>query len=840
MDELEDFMKKGLFLFLISFVIIIMIMLIFSSTISLAVDSVDGVDKELESSKYIIDYNKSMIYRVIPETTVEVFKNNFNIPSDVKVFEDEKCKKEVVSGDIGTGMVLRNETNSKVYQISVIGDFDGNGKITQIELTKIIRHVVGLKEYQLSGCALESADINNDKVVNHIDITLIIRYLVYGELDIEENQEVKSPEIEIVNGTEGNDDWYTSEVEFKVIPNKNQEVEIAKTTYKISGSKVVDETVIDENTVITLAEGTYQISAYTYSKSGFKSLATRKTIKIDETKPEVGKLNLWINEIGGEKYIPDTWTNASVVLQVENGSDKESGHNKTSYYVKDSTNIPEGTTEDKILEENGVYTAVVETVDNAGNKSVAEYIIKIDKNATINPEINVISGEKNEGYDWYISDEVVVQVKNGQQGEDASNIVKTTYIIEGTQNVDETEIEDGGSIVIKENGTFKITAYSYNEAGQRSSGNSIVVKKDNTTPKSPNIEIVSGDYSDVGNWYVSDVILKLKKTEDVDNLAPINKLTYVIEGAQGISETEIEDEDTITINTEGISTVKVYNYNEAGTRSPETIIVISKDTVTPSVANISVKDVKSTEFTLVGEADDLTSGIKKYEFYLDNQLIRSIDSSKEQEEILVQNQTSGVHKAYVIVTDNAGHTKKSEEIDVETGRLLESDIDYVEFVVTKFEITDGDDSQEDYGVTATISDTSLTQNPKYIMINSRVQNAKGTVEGKLRIVRKDGTIVEDLKYFPEDLVIKMSYYANGSGTSFTHESSAIFFGMNLNSQEAGDGNSVDTSLAIKDLKENKFVISEKKLTGTQTYTRTTIQELKSGEMLLPFRIIQEK
>ena len=145
--------------------------------------------RELESNKYIIDNENNVIYRVIPETDVETFKNNFSIPEDIKVFEDEKCETEVVNKYIGTGMVLRNETDNEIYKISVIGDFNTDGKITQIELTNLIRHVVGLKEYQLSSYVLKSADINNDNIVNHIDITLLIRYNVYGELDIEENKE---------------------------------------------------------------------------------------------------------------------------------------------------------------------------------------------------------------------------------------------------------------------------------------------------------------------------------------------------------------------------------------------------------------------------------------------------------------------------------------------------------------------------------------------------------------------------------------------------------------------------------------------------------------------------
>lgn len=992
--------------------------------------------KELESNKYIIDDENKIIYRIIPETGVDVFKNNFSIPEDIKVFENENCENEVIDGYIGTGMVLRNETNNEIYKISVIGDFNSDGKITQIELTNLIRHVVGLKDYRLSGYMLRSADVNNDNEVNHIDITLIIRYNVYGELDIEENQEIKSPDIEIVEGTEGNNEWYTSNVKFRVKENEENVDKIDKTTYKISGSKIQEETEIKEDDIISLDEGTYLISAYTYDKNGFKSLATRKTIKIDTTKPNVGQLDMWLNKVNGERYVQGTWTNQNVILQLVNGSDELSGHAKTTYSVKENENIPEGTIENKVLENNGTYTAIVKTEDIAGNSSTKEYIIKIDKSATSNPDIKVISGDKAQNSDWYNGDSVVLQITNEKQIDGASKIVKTTYKIEGINQVEETEIEDGGTITINENGIYTITAYNINEAGQKSDGVSIVVKKDNTipdapeidvtegtkaedsdwyindislqvkkaeiesylspinkitykiegtkqveeteiddggtitinengiytitvynyneagkksegktvtikkddttlntpiidiiagtknensewykdnvtllvkqaeiesdlapivkmtykiegalqleeteienggsitinrngiymitvynyneagkksektitikrddtTPNAPGIQVIDGNQSSISDWYISDVTLQVKQTEVAVGLSPINKVTYTIDGATNVPETEIVDEGTIKITSEGISTVKVYNYNEAGTKSPEAIIIIKKDTVEPSKSNINAQDIKATSFTLVSEALDDTSGIIKYEFYLDDKLLSTVESSENKVEVVAENLTSGVHKAYVIVTDAAGNTKKSQIIDVKTERLTESEINYFEFVITKNEITNSSGEIVDSGAVSTISDTSLTPIAKYIMINSTEQNIKGTLEGKLRLVRKDGTVVEEFDYLPNDLIINMSYYSNGSGTNFTHEKQAVFFGINLNSQNVGEGQTVNTNITIPNLQENKFILSDKKQTGTQTYTRATIESISLNGENIPFRIVQE-
>ena len=157
----------------ISFVIFLIIMLC-----GIQVRAADTEPQELESTKYIIDETNKIIYRVIPETDVETFKSNFTISEQVKLYKDSKCEEEVTSGIVATGMALKNLTDNSIYEISTIGDFDGDGKIGQVELTNLIRHVVGLQDYQLTGIVEKSADFNNDNKLSIIDITILIRYIV--------------------------------------------------------------------------------------------------------------------------------------------------------------------------------------------------------------------------------------------------------------------------------------------------------------------------------------------------------------------------------------------------------------------------------------------------------------------------------------------------------------------------------------------------------------------------------------------------------------------------------------------------------------------------------------
>lgn len=678
--------------------------------------------------------------------------------------------------------------------------------------------------------------MNNDNKINTIDITIMIRYNVYGELDIEEASRVKSPTIEVTTGTQGTNDWYTSNVGIKIITNEPTET-AGKTTYKITGSKQVAETEIKPNETITLEEGTYQISAYTYSKTGYKSLATRKTIKIDTTLPTVGKLNMWLDERNGSIYTSDTWTLHDVVISLENGNDNQSGHLKTTYSIGENANL----TEDLTLSENGIYNIIVETIDNAGNKNTGKYVVKIDKDLTPAPSVKVISGTKNPGSDWYCSKTVILEVKNEGGTGDNANIVKHTYTMEGTKELSETEVGSDGKITINENGTFIITVYSYNGAGKRSEGTTIMIKKDDTVPEAPKVEIVSGTLSENKTWYISDVTIRVTQSQSAEPLSKINKITYKIEGTNAVAETEIANLGEIKITKDGISRLTVCNYNEAGTPSKEVTLVIQKDATAPT-ASVSAKDIGIDSFTLVGEAADETSGIVTYEFYLDNQLISRINTNVKKLEIPVSGKESGVYKAHIIVKDAAGHTTKSDVIDVQTARLTKNELDYFEIVVTDFKAENGG-KEVQTGATYTISDTSLTNNAKYIMVNSKDLNTSGTVTGKIRLVRNNGDIVEGLDFFPEGLEIEMEFYAYGSGTSFTHRKEANFFGINLNSANVPEKETAETTITISDsndnIGENVFTIVDEKQSGTQTYTRATIREISLNGEKYQFRIVEE-
>lgn len=121
-----------------------------------------------------------------------------------------------------------------------------------------------------------------------------------------------------------------------------------------------------------------------------------------------------------------------------------------------------GETQNSIKQENSLINDIIENY-------IKNNIIKEETPAP--PTLTVISGtEGNNG--WYTSD-VTVEITP------QNKINKTTYILSSSQ--DESEIE-GTSVIITAEGTSTITAYSYNNTGDRSAPATITIKKDSIAP----------------------------------------------------------------------------------------------------------------------------------------------------------------------------------------------------------------------------------------------------------------------------------------------------------------------------------------------------------------------
>ena len=171
-------MKKKL----LSIACIIAILLTNTATLSIAAIAFDEM--------YKVNEDEKLISRIMPETTVEAFTSKTS--EQLTVYKDETKTEKVDTGLIGTGMVVVKDATGEEYTVSVIGDLNGDGKATQVELTNIIRHIVGLENAELTGIKYESADITGDKAVDQRDISKLVKYIVTGELDIDNDNKNQS------------------------------------------------------------------------------------------------------------------------------------------------------------------------------------------------------------------------------------------------------------------------------------------------------------------------------------------------------------------------------------------------------------------------------------------------------------------------------------------------------------------------------------------------------------------------------------------------------------------------------------------------------------------------
>ena len=173
-------------------------------------EKLDYAQSWLDSEDYLVTAEN--ISRISPETLVGNIKSKFN--KEVVVYkqaaegaEQEEVENEIANNDerAATGMKVAVKDATKVdaegdyaYEVSVWGDTNGDGKSNQVDLTTIIRNVVDNEKWELTGVKYISADMAVDNEINEEDVKTSVKYIVYGEKDIPEFDEVEAPTVEIV------------------------------------------------------------------------------------------------------------------------------------------------------------------------------------------------------------------------------------------------------------------------------------------------------------------------------------------------------------------------------------------------------------------------------------------------------------------------------------------------------------------------------------------------------------------------------------------------------------------------------------------------------------------
>ena len=180
---------------------------------------------------------------------------------------------------------------------------------------------------------------------------------------------------------------------------------------------------------------------------------------------------------------------------------------------------------------------------------------------------------------------------------------------------------------------------------------SIIDKKE---PNAPTISL-SGT-AGANGWYKSNVTVTIIAGSDEESGA--NKLRYNITGAQAVEQTDTATGTTsVTISTNGISTITAYTVDKAGNVSTAKTQTINRDNVEP-IANITVGTKTETSIGISVIASDTISGLASngtYKYYLNSE-ISPRETSTSNTYIFSGLTENTSYTLKVVVTDNAGNT----------------------------------------------------------------------------------------------------------------------------------------------------------------------------------------
>ena len=249
----------------------------------------------------------------------------------------------------------------------------------------------------------------------------------------------------------------------------------SSTTYSISGAA----TQSNQTAAQTLtAAGKYTITITTKDVAGNSSTRTQY-VYIDKTKPTAGTLTMKLDSSTGSSYTNNTWTNHSVYISLNNGSDETngSGHSSTTYSISGSA-TQSNQTAAQTLSATGTYNITVTTKDKTGNTSTNNYVIKIDKTApnvgTLTMKLDSASGE-NYTNDTWTNHNIYIAVNNGNDAN--SGHQSTTYSISGPITVSNSS----EARTLTEEGTYTVVLTTKDMAGNTAT-RTYTIKVDKTPP----------------------------------------------------------------------------------------------------------------------------------------------------------------------------------------------------------------------------------------------------------------------------------------------------------------------------------------------------------------------
>ena len=339
----------------------------------------------------------------------------------------------------------------------------------------------------------------------------------------------------------------------------------------------------------TVATGT--TAAITITTAGTTTLRVKTTdgtntvyssnyvIKIDKTKPTAGTMTMKLGSSSGSTYTSGTWTNQSVYIALNNGSDETggSGHSSTTYSISGAA-TQSNQTAAQTLTAAGKYTITITTKDIAGNSSTRTQYVYIDKTkptaGTLTMKLDSSTGSSYTNNTW-TKHNVYISLNNGSDETNGSGHSSTTYSISGSA----TQSNQTAAQTLLATGTYNITVTTKDKAGNTSTNN-YVIKIDKTAPNvgtlTMKLDSISGENYTNDTWTNHNIYIAVNNGNDANS--GHQSTTYSISGPITVTNSS----EARTLTAEGTYTVVLTTKDNAQNTATRTY-TIKVDKTPPQV-----------------------------------------------------------------------------------------------------------------------------------------------------------------------------------------------------------------------------------------------------------------
>ena len=191
-----------------------------------------------------------------------------------------------------------------------------------------------------------------------------------------------------------------------------------------------------------------------------------------------------------------------------------------------------------------------------------------DSTAPSVPTLEVTSGTAS-GYNngWYKSN-VVIKITAGTDSQ--SGVAKTTYTLTGKTTKAETTITSGNTITISAEGTTKVTSYTYDKAGNKSSEKALTVKIDKTAPSNISMDFTGSISLSAGSYVI--------KASGSDSNSGIRKYGYSTNNGSSWTQ-QTGASYTVSFSSSFSHSVKIRVYDNAGNYTDSSVATMNPKAV---------------------------------------------------------------------------------------------------------------------------------------------------------------------------------------------------------------------------------------------------------------------